>query len=143
MRESRTERDYIAVTPDPIDIPASITRAREDQTGGIVTFLGTVRDDGIEMMEVEAYEEVALQDLRLIRDEARARFDLHTVVIIHRVGRLAVGDAILLIVAGAGHREEAFSGCRYIIERIKEQVPIWKKEFRAGDGRWVAGDGGH
>ena len=143
MAEGDGNKDIIAVTRDPIDITTCIMQAREDRSGGLVSFIGTVRDDGIDVMEVEAYEELALEDLGKIRREAKERYHLHTVVIIHRVGKLAIGDIILLIVASAGHREEAFSGCRFIIERIKEQVPIWKKELLAGEGRWVPGESGH
>lgn len=143
MTEGRENRDIIAVTRDPIDLSEYIMQAREDRSGGLVSFIGTVRDDGIEVMEVEAYEELALQDLGKICTEAKENYHLHTVVIIHRVGTLAIGDIILLIVASAGHREEAFAGCRFIIERVKEQVPIWKKEFLAGGSRWVPGESGH
>ncbi len=143
MAEEDENRDIIAVTRDPIDISAFLLQAREDRSGGLVSFIGTVRDDGIEVMEIEAYEELALQDLGTICAEAKERFHLHAVVIIHRVGKLAIGEVILLIVVSASHREEAFSGCRFIIERIKEQVPIWKKEYLAGGSRWVHGEGGH
>jgi molybdopterin synthase catalytic subunit len=106
----------------------------------VVTFLGVVRDDGIECLEVEAWEEVALEDMKAIREEAGARFDLQEVTIIHRVGKFAVGDPILLIVVSSGHRKQAFRGCEYVLERIKEQAPFWKKEIMAGGDRWVRGN---
>lgn len=130
----------IAVTTDPIDPAPAIDAARKPENGAIVTFLGVVRDDGIDAMEIEAFEEVALADLREIAADAAARHRLTHVDIIHRIGRLSVGEPILLIVCGAGHRKEAFLGCEEILERIKERVPLWKKEFRAGEGTWVRHD---
>lgn len=109
--------------------------------GALVTFLGVVRDDGIEEMDLEAYEEVAVREFAAIRDEAFANYPIKAVEIIHRIGRLRVGDNILLIVVGAGHRKEAFSACEYILERIKQSVPIWKKEFgKDGSESWVPGE---
>lgn len=109
--------------------------------GALVTFLGVVRDDGgIEEMELEAYEEVAVKELEAIRDEAFRKFPIGAVEIVHRIGRLRVGENILLIVVGAGHRKEAFDACEYILERIKQSVPIWKKEIRSEGERRVPGE---
>lgn len=129
----------IAITRENFDIGQRIEEARSPAMGAVVTFLGTVRDDGIEALELEAFEEVALADLRRIRDEAVQQFGLITVEIIHRTGRIPVGENILLIIAGAGHRAEAFAGCEYILERIKERVPIWKKQTGPGGEQWVDG----
>ncbi|KAF5082933.1 molybdenum cofactor biosynthesis protein MoaE [Methanoculleus horonobensis] len=131
----------IGVTEDDFDVNAVIDRVRKPDMGALVTFLGTVRDDGgTEVMELEAYEEVAVRELETIRDEAFARYPIAAVEIIHRIGRLRVGENILLIVVGAGHRKEAFDACEYILERIKESVPIWKKEIGEGGERWVPGE---
>lgn len=132
----------ISVTRDDMDIAALIQAAKQRSSGAIVSFLGIVRDDGIESMELSAYEEVAVQDMTEIRDAAMNRFKLARVDIVHRIGHLRVGENILLIVVSAGHRREAFQGCEYILERIKERVPIWKKEFLAEGHRWVEGDHG-
>jgi len=78
--------------------------------------------------------------METIRDEALADFPIEAVDIIHRVGRLRVGENILLIVVGAGHRKEAFDACEYILERIKQSVPIWKKEIGKDGERWVPGE---
>ena len=112
-------------------------------TGAIVVFDGIVRDDDICEMELEAYEDVALQELEKIASDATEQFNLLHVDIIHRIGRLAVGENILIIVVGAGHREEAYRGSRFIIEEIKAGVPIWKKELTKNGGRWVPGEHGH
>lgn len=131
----------ISVTRDDFDVNAVIDRVRQPDMGALVTFLGVVRDDGIEEMDLEAYEEIAKKELATIRDEAFANYPIEAVEIIHRIGRLRVGENILLIVVGAGHRKEAFAACEYILERIKQSVPIWKKEFgKDGSERWVPGE---
>jgi molybdopterin synthase catalytic subunit len=132
----------ISVTTDDVEIGTMIEAAKQRTTGAVVTFLGVVRDDGIESMELSAFEEVAVQDMTGIRDEAVRQFNLQQVDIVHRIGSLRVGENILLIVVAAGHRKEAFKGCEYILERIKERVPIWKKEFLADGHRWVEGKHG-
>ncbi|NYT04873.1 MAG: molybdenum cofactor biosynthesis protein MoaE [Methanomicrobiales archaeon] len=127
------------MTTGPIDVGAMIEAAKQPETGALVSFVGTVRDDGIECLELETFEDAASADLRAIADEAVAKFGLRSVDIVHRHGKLAVGETIVLIIAGAGHRKEAFSGCEYIIDRIKEFVPIWKKEYTKSGTRWVEG----
>jgi len=127
----------IEITEKDISLDEMMKRARSKDAGATVTFLGTVRDDGIERMELEAFREAALAELEAIREEAVSRFGLKAAEVVHRTGTLAVGESIVAIVCSAAHREEAFSGCRYIIEELKKRVPIWKKEI-AGDGeRWV------
>ena len=88
---------------------------------------------------LEAYQDVAVKELERIAEEAREKFSLLSVDIVHRIGRLKVGDNILIIVVGAGHRKEAYEGSRFIIEAIKAGVPVWKKELRKDGGRWVRG----
>lgn len=130
----------ISVTNEDIEIGPMIEAAKQRTSGAIVTFLGMVRDDGIESMELFAYDEVAVHDMTEIRDAAVRQFNLQRVDIVHRIGHLRVGENILLIVVAAGHRKEAFQGCEYILERIKERVPIWKKEYLADGHRWIEGD---
>ena len=130
----------IRLQQDDFEVGEFIEEARSRGTGAIVTFIGIVRDDGIEGMELEAYHDVAEQELAIIRDEAMREFPLHSVDIIHRTGPLRVGDNIVLIVVSAGHRKEAFLGCQYVIDRLKQTVPIWKKEFRKDGEHWVKGE---
>jgi molybdopterin synthase catalytic subunit len=130
----------IAITRDTFDTGAYIEAAKRRSTGAIVTFVGVVRDDTIESIEIEAYEEVAEKDLHEIRDEAVAKYDLQEVTIVHRTGKLMIGEDILLIVVSAGHRKQAFCGCEYILERVKERAPIWKREIRSDGDRWVKGN---
>ena len=127
----------IEITSRDFSLDEMVKRAKRLDAGAVVTFLGTVRDDGIEMMELEAFQEAALPELESIRGEAMCRFDLLSAEIVHRIGRLSVGDNIVAIVCSAGHRDEAFQGCRYIIEELKKRAPIWKKEIGKNGERWV------
>ncbi|MGD0535327.1 MAG: molybdenum cofactor biosynthesis protein MoaE [Methanoregula sp.] len=133
----------IAIQTEDVDIGKMITAAKQRGTGAIVVFDGIVRDDDIREMELEAYEEVALPELEKIASDAKKTCNLLSVDIIHRIGCLAVGENILVIVVGAGHREQAYEGSRFIIEAIKAGVPIWKKELRKDGDRWVPGEHKH
>jgi molybdopterin synthase catalytic subunit len=130
----------IEITEKEISLEELIKRAKSRDAGAMVTFLGSVRDDGIERLEVEAFREAALAQLEAIQREATSRFDLKAVEIVHRTGMLAVGESILAIVCSAGHRQEAFSGCRYIIEELKKRAPLWKKELGERGEHWVGQD---
>ena len=132
----------ISIQTGDVDIGKLVNEAKQRGTGAIVLFDGIVRDDDIREMELEAYQDVAVKELERIAEAAREKFGLLSVDIIHRVGRLKVGDNILVIVVGAGHRKEAYEGSRYIIEMIKAGVPIWKKEIRSDGSSWVEGDRG-
>ena len=133
----------IVIQTDDVDIGALILAAKKHGTGAVVVFDGVVRDDNITEMELEAYEDIATQELEKIAKDATEQFGLLHVDIIHRIGRLTVGENILIIVVAAGHREAAYAGSRFIIEAIKAGVPIWKKELTKDGGRWVLGEHGH
>ena len=133
----------IAIQKEDVDIGKLINEAKQRGMGAIVLFDGIVRDDDIKEMELESYEEVALKELEQIAADAKKKFNLLSVDIIHRVGRLAVGQNILIVIVGAGHRKEAYEGSRFIIEAIKAGVPIWKKELRKDGDRWVPGEHPH
>ena len=130
----------IAIQKEDVDIGALIAAAKKHGMGAVVVFDGVVRDDDITEMELEAYEEVAVTELEKIASEAKRKFSLIHIDIVHRIGRLAVGENILIIVVSAGHRPEAYAGSRFIIEEIKKGVPIWKKELTKDGGRWVPGE---
>jgi len=130
----------ISIQAGDVDIGALVNRAKQRGMGAIIVFDGIVRDDDIREMELEAYRDVAVKELERIAEDAREKFSLLSVDIIHRIGRLRVGDNILVIVVGAGHRKEAYEGSRYIIEMIKAGVPIWKKEIRGDGSSWIEGD---
>jgi len=130
----------IAITEDDFSLDELVRKAKRDDAGALVIFLGTVRDDGIEKMELEAFREVALAELEAIADEATGRFNLTSLDIVHRVGALSVGDSIVAIVCSAAHRDDAFQGCRYVIEELKSRAPVWKKEIGERGERWVGSE---
>jgi molybdopterin synthase catalytic subunit len=133
----------IRVQTEDVDIGALITAAKRPGAGAVVVFDGIVRDDDILEMELEAYEEVAVAEMQKIADSATDQFHLLHIDIIHRIGRLTVGENILIIIVTAGHRQDAYAGSRFIIDEIKKSVPIWKKELTKNGGRWVPGEHGH
>jgi molybdopterin synthase catalytic subunit len=133
----------IAIQHEDVDINRLINEAKRPGTGAVVVFDGVVRDDDIREMELEAYEEVALRELEKIAEDAKKMHNLLHVDIIHRIGRLSVGENILIIIVSAGHRPDAYAGSRYIIEEIKKGVPIWKKELTKDGDRWVPGEHAH
>jgi molybdopterin synthase catalytic subunit len=133
----------IRVQTEDVDIGALVAAAKQPGTGAVVVFDGIVRDDDITEMELEAYGDVAVAEMEKIATEATEQFRLLHVDIIHRVGRLCIGENILIIIVSASHRPEAYAGSRYIIEEIKKSVPIWKKELTKNGGRWVPGEHSH
>jgi molybdopterin synthase catalytic subunit len=133
----------IAIQREDVDIGSLIEHAKCSEAGAVVVFDGIVRHDNITEMDLEAYEDVALRELEEIARDAGDQFHLLSIDIIHRIGRLRVGENILVIVVSAAHRNEAYDGSRYIIEAIKEKVPIWKKELCTDGNRWVPGEGGN
>jgi molybdopterin synthase catalytic subunit len=131
-----------AIVRAPID-PARLDAAvRDDLFGAVVTFLGIVReraDDGRSVLglEYEAYEAMALAEFEQVAGEAYGRFGDVRLAIVHRVGRLNVGEIAVAVVAGSPHRGTAFDACEYAIDEVKSRAAIWKKELYAdGDGRW-------
>jgi len=134
----------VAVTEAPLDITALIQAVSTSPGhGAVVSFLGIVRNENLQRrvthLEYEAYEPLAVRALNLILDEARERWPAVELGIHHRLGRLAIGESSVAIVAASAHRADAFATCRYAIERIKQIVPIWKHEFFEGGDVWIEG----
>ncbi len=132
----------VALTEAPIDPAEWLAAVYTPAAGAVVTFLGTVREFTGERrtreLEYEAYREMTERKLREIGDAARVRFGLTGVVIVHRLGLLKIGEISVFIAVSSPHRAQAFDGCRFIIEAIKKDVPIWKKEIWAdGSYEWV------
>ena len=131
----------IRLTGGALDLSAGYAYLTRPGCGGVATFVGTVRDqtDGrtVTRLEFEAYEPMALSELRGIGEEARAEFGLEAAVLWHVLGSRAVGEAVVLVGAAAAHRDAAFRACRFLIDELKTRVPIWKKEFFADGSHWV------
>ena len=130
----------IEITSEAISAQTVIEAVRKDGHGAIVSFVGVVRDNSegkrVLFLEYEAYPEMAVKKMQEICAEAETRWGTD-VSVVHRVGKLEIGDTAVVIAAGAAHRLEAFNACQYTIDRIKEIVPIWKKEFYDDGSKWV------
>ena len=127
------------LSSDPLDPDEVTRRVAGPDTGGLVTFVGTVRAESrghaIRRLEYEAYPGMAEREMEKIAEEAARRWPGTRVAIAHRVGVLEVGEAAVVVAAAAPHRAEAFEACRFAIDTLKQTVPIWKKEV-AEDGAW-------
>ncbi len=132
------------ITPNPIDTCALLREAGTAQDGAVLLFVGTVRqlNEGRSVVGIryEAYKEMAEEVLTQIAQEAENQTGATGIHVVHRIGELAVGDVSVAIVVATPHRAEAFTGARYIIEEIKQRLPVWKHEHYAdGSTDWVAG----
>ena len=129
------------VTAEELSADDVIARLADPANGAVVTFVGVVRDntDGrnVLYLEYEAYPEMAEDTLRQIGAEIQERWkSIRQVAIVHRVGRLGIGEASVVIALSAGHRPEMFDALHYAIDRLKQIVPIWKKEVWADGSEW-------
>lgn len=137
----------IQLTHDPIDYHALTELVRRSHCGAVVTFLGTVRDltDGLvtTALDYEAYPGMAEKKMAEIEQDTRSRWPVGEIAMVHRLGHLEVGEVSVAVAVSCPHRGEAFEACRHAIDRLKELVPIWKKE-NWSDGRteWVHPGGG-
>jgi molybdopterin synthase catalytic subunit/molybdopterin converting factor small subunit len=129
------------ITEAPIDIASVIASSGTSRDGAVATFIGRVRDhnDGVAVlrMDYEAYAEMAEAEMRRIGDEMVARGGISAITMVHRVGALLVGDASVVVVVAAPHRESAFPACQEALELIKTTVPVWKREHRSDGAVWV------
>lgn len=130
-----------AVTSEPLDAREVERLVEDPATGAVVTFSGVVRNHArgrqVTALDYEAYEAAAEKMLARIGDEIEARWEIGKVAIVHRTGLLSIGEASVVIAVSSAHRDAAFEACRYAIERIKEIVPIWKKEIYADGEVWI------
>lgn len=127
----------VLVSPEPIDVAAELARV-EHGAGGVATFTGLVRaDDGVELLELEHYPGATDAALRRLAEEARGRWSLSAVSVVHRVGPMRPGERIVFVAAAAAHRAEALDACAYLIDRLKTDAPFWKCETRGEGARWV------
>jgi molybdopterin synthase catalytic subunit len=135
--------DIVRVQQQPLDATAEIERlSQADKAmGAVVSFIGTMRDinDGaaVESMTLEHYPGMTEKALMNIVSEARQRWQLGQVSVVHRVGPLLPGDNIVLVAVSSSHRGEAFDACEFIIDYLKTRAPFWKKEITADGERWV------
>jgi molybdopterin synthase catalytic subunit len=134
----------VALTREPIDAQKLVAAARRGEDGAVVVFDGVVRNHSRGRptlhLDYEAYEEMAAKQMNSLANEARTRFGVRHVTMVHRLGRLQVGETSVLIVVASEHRAQAFEACRWLIDTLKKTVPIWKKETFQDGAVWADGE---
>jgi molybdopterin synthase catalytic subunit len=135
----------IGLSAAPLDPDALVRAVRSDAHGAVVTFLGTTRETSpgdprpVVALEYEAYESMAIAVMEEIAAETRERFGPLGVAMVHRTGRVNLGEPSVAVVVAAPHRGRAFEGCRYAIDALKSRVAVWKREiYRDGNAAWIA-----
>lgn len=141
---------FCELTTEPIDINSVARRVVPPECGATVTLDGYARKFTKDKtsgevretlhLEYEAYEEMALKEMRKLTDQAKAKFEISTVGIVHRTGKLEIGETSVVISVAAPHRKDAFAACEWLIGELKRTVPIWKKEVFADGEHWVEGE---
>jgi molybdopterin synthase catalytic subunit len=139
----------LAIGPDALALEPLIRAVsegdctRQGTDGAVITFLGLVRNHNVGRrvlyLDYEAYEPLALKSFERIRSEMEVRWPGVRLALHHRIGRIEVGQASVAIVTASAHRADAFAGCRYAIERIKQIAPVWKHEYFEGGDVWIEG----
>jgi len=136
----------VSISDTPLDVAAAIAAASGPEIGGIGVFVGTVRDSSsvatnsdkaVLALDYDSHPSLAEQRLRAIAGEAATKWDLRTVVAIHRSGHCELGEPTVVVATGAPHRADALEACRWIIDTIKSTVPIWKREAYSDGSSWV------
>jgi molybdopterin synthase catalytic subunit len=142
--QSVQETDWIRLQREPIEAGALLAAVKEGEAGAVVVFDGIVRNNtrGRRTMylDYEAYEAMALSQMQGLAREAQQRFGVRRVALLHRLGRLHIGETSVLIVVASPHRAQAFEACRWIIDTLKKTVPIWKKEWFEDGAVWADGE---
>jgi molybdopterin synthase catalytic subunit len=132
------------LTSEVIDVNRLLVNRQNTSVGGTVIFLGTVRElnsENIKLLQLnyEAYETMAEVIFSEIETEARKKWEIEEITVLHRIGTLSVGEVSVIIVVSSKHRKEAFECCRYIIDSVKSRVPIWKMEITNKGKKWLGG----
>ena len=128
---------HVRVTAEPLLLDPLLAAVRDPRAGAVVTFLGVTRE--VERLEYEAYAEMATERMTTIAEEALGRHGLCAVAVEHRIGAVALSEPSVAVAVSSAHRGAAFAGAREVIDRVKAEAPIWKKEVEGGEERWVPG----
>jgi molybdopterin synthase catalytic subunit len=132
-----------SIQQEPLEPGPLVNAVRRDDAGAIALFYGVVRNENlgraVQYLEYDAYPEMAIKKMREVADEVRTKFPIAEVGVLHRIGRLEIGETSLLVAVSSGHRKEAFEACHYAVDRIKQIVPVWKKEVWADGSEWIEG----
>jgi molybdopterin synthase catalytic subunit len=144
VKESKNQIDFYELTTEPLNVGEIARRIVPATCGAIVTLDGFVRQwtKGKETLylEYEAYQPMALKELEKIIILAKEKFEIENVGIVHRLGRMEIGETSVVISVASPHRRAAFEACEWLIKELKRTVPIWKKEFYVGGEVWIQGE---
>ena len=136
--------DFFELTTDPIDITGVARRVIPPECGATVTLDGYVRKftrtRETLYLEYEAYEPMAIKEMQKLCDAAKEQFEISNIGIVHRLGKLEIGETSVVISVAAPHRKAAFAACEWLIRELKRTVPIWKKEVYADGAKWIEGE---
>ena len=143
-QSSQSNTTWVELAENVIDVNAVLKRVSHPQAGGVVIFLGTVRDNSrsrhVKFLEYEAYKPMAIKEMNRVAEEARRRWLVLGIALVHRLGHLEVGDISVAIAVSSEHRKEAFEAGRYAIDSLKQTVPIWKKEVWDAGEAWIGSE---
>ncbi|WP_457618438.1 molybdenum cofactor biosynthesis protein MoaE [Lutibacter sp.] len=135
------QRTSVKITAQKLNLQDCITFVEDNTCGGIVTFVGTVRDitqnKTVTLLDFSSYEPMALKEMQKIAIKALEKFSIHKIAIHHAIGELKIGDVPVIIAVSSAHRKAAFEACEYAIDTLKDSVPIWKKEHFEDGEVWV------
>ena len=131
------------ITSDRLDPAPLVAAVRRDESGAVALFYGVVRNENmgrnVRYLEYDVYPEMAIKKMQEVAEEVRAKYPITGVGVLHRVGRLEIGETSLLVAVSSAHRAAAFEACHFAVDRIKQVVPIWKKEVWDNGEEWIEG----
>ena len=134
------------VTREPLDLQELVRYVTDPAAGAIATFIGTTRNNNegrcVIALDYEAYPEMAEKELARLGEEAKRKWKIERMAIVHRIGPVQITEPSVMIAVSAAHRDDAFQACRFAIEEIKKRVPIWKKEVFEGGEIWIGTQSG-
>jgi len=143
-QSTRSTETYVELVERTIDVNTLLRRVQHPQAGAVVLFLGTVRDTDrgqhVKFLDYEAYKPMAIKEMNRVAEEARRRWPVLGIAIVHRLGHLEVGDISVAIAVSSEHRKEAFEAGRHAIDSLKQTVPIWKKEVWDAGEAWIGSE---
>lgn len=142
--ETSSERGCVRIVREPIDTAGALANIKHGEDGAAVVFEGIVRNQTrgrrTLYLEYEAYEQMALKEMEALACQALKQFAIRNVAMVHRLGRLEIGETSVLIVVASAHRAAAFEACRWLIDTLKRTIPIWKKEYFEDGAVWADGE---
>ena len=140
---SGTSSPMFVITREPLDAAPLVEAVRRDESGAVALFYGVVRNENmghsVRYLEYDVYPEMAIKKMREVAEEVESRYSITGIGVLHRVGRLEIGETSLLVAVSSAHREAAFEACHFAVDRIKQVVPIWKKEVWDDGEEWTEG----